>query len=131
LSQQNLIDLTDDAPSSGNINQTILNQCIANVSAEIDSMLASIYDVPFTNPPEAVTGPCAVMVCAALYRRRMVPDEKNFFVDDDKRYREHFRKVGKGEEELDANTSRAFAPGIAEVGNSVFCGWNGCLERMG
>ena len=39
VSQQDLINLTDDAPSTGNVNQTILNACIANISAEIDAML--------------------------------------------------------------------------------------------
>jgi phage gp36-like protein len=125
VSQQDLINLTDDAPSTGNVNQTILNACIANISAEIDAMLGSIYQVPFSNPPEAVTGAATVMVCAALYRRRFTPEEKNMFAEDDKRYRAHFRAVGKGEEELDANTYRAFPPGIAQVAPSVFCGGPG------
>lgn len=131
ISLMDLISLTDDSPSTGNVNTTVLNQCIANVSAEIDAMLGSIYDVPFSNPPEAVTGGATVMVCAALYRRRMVPDEKNMFADDDKMYREKFRKVGNGEAELDANTPRAFAPGIVQSSRSVLTGWAGCYEPMG
>ena len=115
ISMGDLIALTDDAPATGNINQTILNACIANVSSEIDAMLGSIYDVPFTNPPAAVTGGATVMVCAALYRRRMTPEEKNMFADDDKRYRVHFQRVGRGDDELDANTARAFAPGVVQL----------------
>ena len=47
ISLMDLISLTDDSPSTGNVNTTVLNQCIANVSAEIDAMLGSIRAAVF------------------------------------------------------------------------------------
>src|SRR6185503_2623040 len=53
---EDIIAVTDDSPSTGDVNATILNQTIANVTAEINGYISSIYPIPL-----AKTGTVSVL----------------------------------------------------------------------
>jgi len=116
ISPQNLISLTDDE-QSGLLNMAVLNQVIQSVSGQIDGILAAIYQTPFNqvNPPPLVQQAATFMACFALMRRRLVPGEKNPFEDDNALFTKRLNDVANGKGGLDANTLRAFPPGVAQV----------------
>lgn len=56
-----------------------------------------------------------VLVCHALYQRRLNPPEVNNFDDEATQWRKDLRAIGTGEMELDATFHRNFTPGAAWV----------------
>lgn len=129
ISQTNLISLTDDAPSQGVVNTTILNTVIANASAEIDSYLANIYTVPFDPVPAAVKSMTVVVTCYRLFRRRLTPDEKNLFYEDYKRVVEFLKLANEGIMHIDQAPKRTFPQGSASTRATIYSGgiFNGGL----
>ena len=124
ISYQDLIALTDDAtPPFGDINQTILNQVIANASGEIDQACANIYgqQLPFNPVPLSVANMALTIACYRLYRRRETPDEMNKFFAEYNRVRNFLDKVNVGEMHLDDVPSRDFPQGALQ-GQSIIYG---------
>ena len=103
-----LIALTDDSPKTGNVNQTVLTQLIANASGEIDRLVGNVYDVPFNPVPPSVASMALVIACYRLYRRREVPDEKNKFAKDYYETRKFLNAVHSREDVLDLSVSADF-----------------------
>jgi phage gp36-like protein len=117
-----LISLTDDAPFTGNVNQTILNQVISNASGEIDFYVGSRYSVPFSPTPPSVESMAIVLTCYRLYRRREVPDEKNKYTEDRQEIIKFLQKVKAGDEALDLSVSQEFSP-VQSVQRATIYGW--------
>lgn len=116
-----LISLTDDAPSTGNVSATILNQVISNASGTIDRMVGNLYTVPFASPvPPSVESMAIVITCYRLYRRREVPDEKNKFTEDYKETMDFLKKVKVGSEVLDLSVSKTVPPVAANQRATIF-----------
>lgn len=106
-----LIQLTDDN-KTGQIDTTILNAVIASASGVIDSKVASMYgeQLPFNPIPSSVASMALTITCYQLYRRAMIPDEKNKFYESYAEIMEFLNKVNKGEAMIDDVVSRDFSP---------------------
>lgn len=91
-----------------------MDNVITVASTEVDGYLAGIFSVPFADPaPAKVATAAFVFACYTIYQRRSTPDKDNPFADQNKFWREHLQKVGKGEIPLDAAIEKSFAPGAA------------------
>jgi phage gp36-like protein len=122
IQEMELIALTDDAPKTGDINQTVLNQVIQNASGYIDRKVANIYgqQLPFNPVPASVVSMALTITCYRLYRRRMVPDEKNKFYSEYKDVCEVLNKVNIGEQHLDDVISRDFPQGAIAGQTTIY-----------
>lgn len=123
-----LIDLTDDAPKQGIVNQKVLAQVIANASGEIDRLVGNIYDMPFNPVPPSVASMALIISCYRLYRRRLVPDERNKFFPDYKETRDFLNKVHKREDVLDLSITADFSQVAADLRPSIF-GYGNALSN--
>lgn len=116
IQASDLITLTDDdTPPLGVVSDTVLNQVIANASGLIDQYVGNIYQVPFNPVPPSVVSLTVIICCYKLYRRRLVPDEKNNFTEDYLRAIKFLVSVNKGESLLDLSVERAFSQVAANV----------------
>lgn len=110
IQASDLINLTDDdTPPSGVVNATVLNQVIENASGVIDRYVGNIYTVPFSPVPAAVASLAVTITCYKLYRRRLVPDEKNNFTEDYLAAIKFLEAVNSGEKMLDQAAVRDFS----------------------
>jgi len=128
IQMMDLIALTDDAPKTGNVNVSVLNQVIANASGEIDRMVGNVYDVPFNPAPPSVASMALIITCYRLVRRRQVPDEKNKYFADYKEVREFLKRVQVREDVLDLSINADFSQVAADVRPSIY-GWGNCLPN--
>jgi phage gp36-like protein len=81
LSEQSLIQLTDD-DRNGTVDSAIVTECIVGAEAEVNGLLATRYDVPFTTAPEIVKEICVVFTVLRLFLRRGgVPESFQTLVD--------------------------------------------------
>ncbi len=112
IQMSDLIALTDD-DSTGFLNQTVLDQLIINASGFIDSKCANIYgdQIPFSPVPPSVASMALTIVCYRLYRRRLVPDEKNNFTEENNNVKKFLDEVNKGDSHLSDVTLRDFPQG--------------------
>ena len=88
-----------------------LQSIIDRESAKIDGRISSIYRTPIVPTPPSLRDACAVFVSEALYRRRLVPGERNPFTEEAMDMRERLKLIGNGKLELDQNFPRAFFQG--------------------
>lgn len=93
----------------------ILANLCAQASANVDAMLSSIYQTPFSNPPALVKSAAITFAAEMLYLRRLTPTESNPFKSQADMYRDMLKKIGNGDIPLDANTTRIFSPIIART----------------
>jgi phage gp36-like protein len=128
IQHSDLVDFTDDAPKQGIINQTVLAQVIANASGEIDRLVGNVYDVPFNPVPPSVASMALIIACYRLYRRRLVPDERNKFFADYSEIRSFLNKVHKREDVLDLSVTSDFSQVSADVRPSIF-GYGNALSN--
>jgi hypothetical protein len=89
----------------------MLQKVIDRESAKIDGRISSIYQTPLSPAPPALRDACALFVCEALYRRRLVPGERNPFTEEAMEMRQRLKLIGNGKLELDQNYPRAFYQG--------------------
>ncbi len=62
---RDLVQLTNEDPTQSIVNQTVLQQALADASAEIDGYLESRFTLPLTDPPAVL----ARLTCdIAMYR---------------------------------------------------------------
>lgn len=111
INSVDLIPFLDDE-NQGTLNVARLNSIISRESTKIDGRLSNIYTVPFNPVPPAVRDACTVFVCEALYKRRLVPDERNPFHIEAEALRERFKLIGNGKLELDLNFPRNYYQGV-------------------
>jgi len=121
IAPSDLIAFTDDG-NTGSLNETILNQIIANASGYIDARVANIYEVPFDPVPSAVASMALSIVCYRLFRRRLTPDEKNPFYEEWKEVRAFLDEVNKGEAHIDLTQQRDFPQGALTSQPSIYTG---------
>jgi phage gp36-like protein len=103
--------LDDDGTGMPADADAMLQKVIDRESAKIDGRISSIYQTPLSPPPPALRDACAVFVCEALYRRRLVPGERNPFTEEATDMRARLKMIGNGKLELDQNYPRAFFQG--------------------
>ena len=105
-----LIQLTDDNKTGG-IDTAVLDAVIASASGVIDSKVANIYgeQLPFNPIPSSVASMALTITCYQLYRRAMIPDERNKFAESYHEVMEFLNRVNKGEAQIDDIVSRDFA----------------------
>jgi phage gp36-like protein len=122
IQNDDLIRLTDDAPRTGSINNTVLTQIIQNASGYIDRKIANIYgsQLPFNPIPASVSSMALTIVCYRLLRRREVPDEKNKFYEEFKDVENFLNQVNKGEAMIDDVVSRDFPQVVYTARNTTF-----------
>jgi phage gp36-like protein len=122
IQNDDLIRLTDDAPRTGSVNDTVLTQIIQNASGYIDRMVGNIYgsQLPFNPIPPSVASMALTIVCYRLLRRREVPDEKNKFYEEYKDVCQFLTRVNKGEAMLDDVISRDFSQVAYTARNTTF-----------
>jgi phage gp36-like protein len=116
--QQNLNMASQDfgVPDQGAIpNMTLINSICQIASDQADSLVCSIYSVPFVNTPPKIRMAAIYFALYAIWARRRIPDEKNQWKKDADYWRETLIKVGCGEIPLDANQRRAFTPIVAQT----------------
>lgn len=123
-----LIQLTDDN-STGDVNADVLTSVIEAASGYIDRKVGNIYDTPLPSSP-SVSSFALTIACYMLYRRRLVPDEKNIFVEDYKDVTDFLTKVNSGEERLDLETQRDFLPVAYNARPSIYGGGNSLVNSM-
>jgi phage gp36-like protein len=124
IQNADLIACTDD-DNTGNINQTILNQVISNASGEIDRLVGNVYDTPFNPAPPSVESMAIIITCYRLYRRRLVPDEKNIFWPDYREVRDFLNKVHSREDVLDLSVTADYSQVQADVRGTIYAAAGG------
>lgn len=72
--------------------------------------------------PDKITNAATTLVCYDLFRRRLVPDEKNPFYNDSKKIKKELEMIGNGELVLDGTYRDFFGPVSAIVQESVLQG---------
>ncbi len=128
IQYSDLIRLTDD-DGTGDINSGVMTNVIAAASGKIDSMVGNIYDTPL--PVSASVASFALTIaCYMLYRRRLVPDEKNIFYEDYQRTMDFLMKVNSGEERLDLDQTRDFSQVAYNSRPSIYGGGNSLTNSM-
>ena len=117
-----LIALTDDAPCRGSVNDTVLNQIIANASGFIDRSLANIYgqQLPFNPVPASVASMALTVACYRLYRRRLVPDEKNNFTEEYNNVCKMLEQINKGDMHIDDVPDRDYPQGAVTSQPTIY-----------
>jgi phage gp36-like protein len=122
IQNADLIMLTDDT-NTGLVNSTVLNAVIQNASDFIDSHLAGIYTVPFSNPiPTAVKSWCVTVSCYRLYRRRLNPMEKNNYAEAYREVCSQLNDIRKGETGVDLGVPRTVTQGAVAGQQTIYGG---------
>ena len=102
----------------------ILNQIIANASGKIDEKCANIYgqQLPFSPVPSSVASMALTIVCYRLYRRRLVPDEKNNFAEEYNNVMAFLDEVNTGDKHLNDVPNRDFPQGAVTARPTIYSG---------
>lgn len=108
IQSSDLIALTDD-DGTGNINQPVLDTIIQNAGDVIDGCIGNIYDTPVSPAVAPIPSWSLTITCYMLYRRRLVPDEKNNFTEQYNLVMSLLAKVNNGEYRLALPLVRDFA----------------------
>jgi phage gp36-like protein len=107
-----LIDALDDN-GDGSEDAGIFDQLVANAATSVESYLAGLYTVPFTEPaPPKVRAAALIFCLELLYARRQVEMPKGLQTELDF-WREHLAKVANREIPFEALMDKAFVPGAA------------------
>lgn len=128
IQYSDLIRLTDDN-GTGDIDQTVLTSVIEAASGYIDRKVGNIYDTPLPLTA-AVTSFALTIACYMLYRRRLVPDEKNNFAEDYNDVIDFLTKVNSGEERLDLDTQRDFSQVVYNARPTIYGSGNSLVNSM-
>ena len=106
----NLIAATDDF-ATGTVNTTVLNNLLQTASDKADSLVSSIYTVPFGNPvPVKIKQAAIIFAVEMLYARRLTPDQKNPMTPQADELRKTLMDINRGLLSLDAAVVRVFTP---------------------
>ncbi len=103
-----LIALTDDS-GAGTLDTAVLNRVITAADDKINAAIANIYQVPVSPVAPPVTAWSLTITCYMLYRRRLVPDEKNNFYEDYRQVMDLLKQVNQGEYHLNLTEVRDFS----------------------
>lgn len=90
---------------------TILNNLLQFASDTADSMVSSIYAVPFNTPvPQKIQKAALIFAAEMCYLRRLSPTEKNPFKEQADYWRKELMMINSGQLSLDSNSRRDVAP---------------------
>lgn len=129
IQYSDLIRLTDDN-GTGDIDQTVLNSVIDAASALIDSYVGNIYDTTVSPVTPSISAMALDIACYMLYRRRLVPDEKNNFTEMYNRRMNFLEKVNSGEMRLDKDDTRGFSQVAYNSRGTIFGSGNYLTNSM-
>lgn len=115
----NIIPFLDD-DGDGQPDSGLLTNIISQADASINGRIASIYTVPVSPTIPLLRYASIIFSCEILYRRRMVPGEKNPYTSEADALREQLTKIGNGELPLDQSIPRAFLPGAAITRGTIY-----------
>lgn len=110
VNSADMIPFLDD-DGDGNEDTGRLDSIISTASTKVDGWLASVYSTPFSPVPAKVASFTTIIVCYMLYRRRLVPDEKNPHATEYYETIEQLKLISSGDLVLDLNFPRAFTQG--------------------
>lgn len=129
IQMPDLISLTDDS-NTGNLDNGVLNQVIANASGVVDMYSANIYgsQLPFNPVPLAVANIALVIACYMLYERREVPMEKNKFGPRYVAAVKFLEGVNVGKFHFDDTTNRDYSQ-VAATGRATIYGAGNVLAN--
>jgi len=114
-----LIALTDD-DNTGSLNQSILDSIIAAAGDTIDAAIGNIYQVPISPVVAPITSWALTITCYMLYRRRLVPDEKNNFTEAYNRVTKLLDMVNDGKYRLNLEESRDFSQVAVAATSTIY-----------
>lgn len=103
-----LIALTDDSGAEV-VDTSILDTVIAAADDTIDAAIGNIYQVPISPVVAPITSWSLTITCYMLYRRRLVPDEKNIFTESYNRVVKLLDLVNDGQYRLNLQEVRDFS----------------------
>lgn len=129
IQYSDLIRLTDDS-GTGDVDQTVLASVIEAASNLIDSYVGNIYDTPISPVTPSVSAMALDITCYMLYRRRLVPDEKNNFTELFNRRMDFLEKVNSGQMRMDKDDERAFSQVAFNSRPSPYGGGNSLANSM-
>lgn len=78
----------------------LFSAIVARASADVDGILGQRFETPFANPPPVAARAARVFVLATLYRRRMVPDDRNPYAKLEAEERARLSRIAAGDEPL-------------------------------
>jgi len=119
LSEQELIDLTDDE-ESGVVNDEIVNKAIEDASAEVDAFLIGRYEVPILPVPKVIRKLCVDIAIYNLFSRRLqdeIPENVR------KRYEDAIsllKMIANGQIFLSVSSPEHSASGYVKPAEQVF-----------
>jgi phage gp36-like protein len=112
LDQIQVVACSDDF-ATGAVNMDIINSIMQMACDKADSLVSSIYDVPFTGPiPVKIRTASAIFAVEMLLQRRLTPDEKNYMKPQADMLRKELMDINRGLLSLDYQATRAFTPVI-------------------
>jgi len=123
IQMSSLIQLTDD-DNTGELNTSVLNTVIAAADDQINAAIANIYQVPANPIAPPITSWSLTITCYMLYRRRLVPDEKNNFTENYRSVMDMLNKVNNGTYHLNLTQLRDFSQ-VAFTGQGTIYGVQG------
>lgn len=116
---------TDDY-SQGTLNTAILNSICQLASNQADSLVSSVYQVPFVGTiPIKIYTASVVFAVEMLYARRLTPGQVNPMTEVANHWRKTLMDVNRGLLSLDYQVQRSFTPvaintSISRVNSSIF-----------
>jgi phage gp36-like protein len=100
-----------DDYATGTIDMTIINNICQLASDKADSLVSSMYNVPFTGLiPVKIRTAAIIFAVEMLYARRLTPDQKNPMKSEADHWREELMMINSGQLSLDYQSQRAFTP---------------------
>ncbi len=116
IDAQNLAMMTQDygVPLDGAVpNNNIIGSICQQASDLADSLISSIYKVPFATPPAKIKQAAIIFALEILWARRKTPTENNPWTDQAKYWRETLIQINLGMLSLDEQYTRGFTPVVA------------------
>lgn len=96
--------------------QTIINNLLQFASDTADSMVSSIYSIPFTPPvPQKIQKAALIFAVEMCYQRRLTPLEKNPFKEQADYWRKELMMINSGQLSLDSTSMRDVNPIVAST----------------
>jgi len=119
MPEKDILELTDDAVT-GEIDEAIVNQAIADAESEINSKLRGRYTTPLTSPvPDVVEWIACMLTANKLYSRRHALVLSDGLARELKAARETLRDLQTGDQILEGFENSTSHPGFIKVNKTV------------
>jgi phage gp36-like protein len=114
ITRQTLVQLTDTG-GTGNVDETIVQNAVADSDSMINSMISPVYKVPLTTVPPVIKEVSAAMAIYRLHLYRSV--DPGVWKDEYERALGFLQSVAEGKAKLEGSVPEP--PGSADLSNSV------------